>query len=155
MLEATYGWYWAVDVLQDAGAQVHLAHPLGVKGFAYRRVKNDVRDAADLADLLRMSRLPEAWIAPPEVRARRELVRHRHKLVQLSTSIKAQVHAVLAKCGITVTVSDVFGVAVCTAAAAGVARGVPGSGGLPTAGARGTRVGDQPVRQDDPRPAVR
>ncbi|MBV9024070.1 MAG: transposase, partial [Streptomycetaceae bacterium] len=49
VLEATYGWYWAVDVLQAAGASVHLAHPLGVKGFAYRRVKNDVRDAADLA----------------------------------------------------------------------------------------------------------
>jgi hypothetical protein len=38
VLEATYGWYWAVDVLTDAGAEVHLAHPLGVKGFAYRRV---------------------------------------------------------------------------------------------------------------------
>jgi hypothetical protein len=37
VLEATYGWYWAVDVLQAAGAQVHLAHPLGVKGFTYRR----------------------------------------------------------------------------------------------------------------------
>src|ERR1700742_3002624 len=33
VLEATYGWYWAVDVLRDCGAQVHLAHPLGVKGF--------------------------------------------------------------------------------------------------------------------------
>jgi Transposase len=42
VLEATYGWYWAVDVLRDAGAEVHLAHPLGVKGFAYRRVKNDL-----------------------------------------------------------------------------------------------------------------
>src|SRR3954447_7031981 len=103
VLEATYGWYWAADVLADAGARVHLAHPLGVKGFAYRRVKNDVRDAADLADLLRMGRLPEAWIAPPPVRARRELVRHRHKLVQAATSLKAQVHAVLAKCGIPVT----------------------------------------------------
>jgi transposase len=28
VLEATYGWYWAADVLQDAGAEVHLAHPL-------------------------------------------------------------------------------------------------------------------------------
>src|ERR671939_2079994 len=54
VLEACYGWYWAADVLQAAGARVHLAHPLGVKGFTYRRVKNDVRDAADLADLLRM-----------------------------------------------------------------------------------------------------
>jgi hypothetical protein len=41
VLEATYGWYWAVDVLQEIGARVHLAHPLGVKGFAYRRVMND------------------------------------------------------------------------------------------------------------------
>lgn len=111
VVEATYGWYWAVDALQAAGASVHLAHPLGVKGFAYRRVKNDIRDAADLADLLRMGRLPEAWIAPPAVRELRELVRHRHKLVQMSTSIKAQVHAVLGKNGITVTVSDLFGVA--------------------------------------------
>src|SRR3954447_16865249 len=38
VLEATYGWDWAVDVLQDAGARVHLAHPLGVKGLTYRRV---------------------------------------------------------------------------------------------------------------------
>ena len=44
VLEATYGWYWAVDVLHACGARVHLAHPLGVKGFRYRRVKNDVRD---------------------------------------------------------------------------------------------------------------
>jgi transposase len=68
VLEATYGWYWAVDVLQEHRARVHLAHPLGVKGFRYRRVKNDVRDAGDLADLLRMGRLPEAWIAPPATR---------------------------------------------------------------------------------------
>src|SRR4051794_22669915 len=62
----------AVDVLQDAGARVHLAHPLGVKGFAYRRVKNDQRDTADLADLFRMNRLPEAYVAPPAVRELRE-----------------------------------------------------------------------------------
>ncbi len=60
VLEATYGWYWAADALTATGAAVHLAHPLGVKGFAYRRMKNDVRDATDLADLLRMGRLPEA-----------------------------------------------------------------------------------------------
>jgi transposase len=110
VLEATNGWYWAVDALQGAGASVHLAHPLGVKGFAYRRVKNDYRDAADLADLLRMSRLPEAWIAPVRVRDQRELVRHRHKMVRMRSCLKAQVHAVLAKQGITVAESDLFGV---------------------------------------------
>ena len=41
VLEATYGWYWAADTLAELGASVHLAHPLGVKAFSYRRVKND------------------------------------------------------------------------------------------------------------------
>lgn len=110
VLEATYGWYWAADVLADAGASVHLAHPLGVKGFAYRRVNNDERDAADLADLLRMGRLPEGWIAPPQIRGLREAIRHRSKLVALRSGLKAQVHAVLAKQGVRVAVSDLFGV---------------------------------------------
>jgi transposase len=109
VLEATYGWYWAADVLQEAGASVHLAHPLGVKAFEYRRVKTDERDAADLADLLRMGRLPEAWIAPPATRELRELVRHRAKLVGLRSRCKAEVHAVLAKCGVQVLMSDLFG----------------------------------------------
>jgi transposase len=81
-----------------------------VKAFEYRRVKNDERDAADLADLLRMGRLPEAWIAPPPVRELRELVRHRAKLVGLRSHCKAEVHAVLAKCGVAVRMSDLFGV---------------------------------------------
>jgi transposase len=109
VLEATYGWYWAADLLATIGANVHLAHPLGVKAFAYRRVKNDFRDAADLADLLRMGRLPEAWIAPPEVRDLRQLVRHRAKLVAVRSAWKCQVHAVLAACGIAVRMSDLFG----------------------------------------------
>jgi len=110
VLEATYGWYWAVDVLQACGARVHLAHPLGVKGFRYRRVKNDVRDAADLADLLRMGRLPEAWIAPTQTRELRELVRYRAKLVAIRSGLKAQIHGVLAKAGVLIAVSDLFGV---------------------------------------------
>jgi transposase len=110
VLEAAYGWYWAADTLAAAGAEVHLAHPLGVKGFAYRRVKNDERDAADLADLLRMGRLPEAWIAPHQVRELRELTRYRHKLVRARTSCKDQVHAILAKLGVPVTCTDIFGV---------------------------------------------
>ena len=109
VVEATYGWYWAVDVLEEAGAEVHLAHLLGVKAFTYRRVKDDERDAADLAGLLRMGRLPEAWIAPPEIRELRELTRYRHKLVGLRTLCRDQVHAVLAKLGIPVTCTDIFG----------------------------------------------
>jgi transposase len=109
VLEATYGWYWTADALAELGATVHLAHPLGVKMFALRRVKNDVRDAADLADLLRMGRLPEAWIAPPATRELRGWVRHRAKLVGVRSNLKCQVHAVLASAGVQVPMSDLFG----------------------------------------------
>jgi hypothetical protein len=108
VIEATYGWYWAVDVLRDAGFSVHLAHPSG-NDWGNRPVKNDERDARDLADLLRLGRLAEAWIAPPAVRQARELVRYRAKLVQLRGGLKAQVHAVMAKEGVLPGVTDMFG----------------------------------------------
>ncbi len=73
-------------------------------------VKNDERDATDLVDLLRMGRLAEAWIAPPPLRELRELIRYRAKLVQLRANLKSQVHSVLAKEGVTVPMSDLFGV---------------------------------------------
>jgi transposase len=108
VIEATYGWYWAVDVLTEAGFSVHLAHPSG-NDWGKRRVKNDERDARDLADLLRLGRLAESWIAPPEVRQARELVRYRAKLVQLRSGLKAQAHAVMAKEGVLPSVTDMFG----------------------------------------------
>ena len=110
-MEATLGWYWAADVLSDCGARLHLAHPLGIKAFAYQRVKKDESDARLLADLLRMGRLPESWIAPPAVRELREAVRYRHKLVEARANAKSQVHGVLGKAGVKVAVSDLFGVA--------------------------------------------
>ncbi|HVM36606.1 MAG TPA: IS110 family transposase [Actinomycetota bacterium] len=109
VLEATYGWYWAVDVLELQGASVHLAHPLGINGFKNQRVKKDGTDALHLADLLRMNRLPESWIAPPATRELRELVRYRAKLVALRSGLKVQIHAVLAKEGVRVPMSDLFG----------------------------------------------
>jgi transposase len=107
-IEACYGWYWAVDVLQAEGANVHLVHPLGMN-WENRRVKNDYRDCCDLLDRLRIDRLPEAWIAPPAVRELRELVRYRAKLVALRTGLKAQVKAVLAKHGLHPPVGELWG----------------------------------------------
>jgi transposase len=106
VLEATYGWYWAADALAAAGAEVHLAHPLGVKAFTYRGVKNDEKDAADLADLLRMGRLPDAWIASPEIRELRGADALPGQAGAGRSSCKEQVYAVLAKLGIPVTCSD-------------------------------------------------
>ena len=110
VLEACYGWYWLADLLQELGANLHLAHPLG-NAWGNRRVKNDERDAADLVDLLRLGRLAEAYIAPPPLRELRELVRYRAKLVALRSGLKSQVHSVLAKEGVPVPMTDLFGTA--------------------------------------------
>ncbi len=95
IVEATYGWYWAADLLKEMGYEVHLANPHG-NDWGHRRVKNDERDARDLADLLRLGRLAEAWIAPPKTRELREMIRYRIKLSNVRTGLKAQVHAVRA-----------------------------------------------------------
>jgi transposase len=109
-IEATYGWYWAVDALLAAGFEVHLAHPLGMKALRKRkRVKTDPRDAYELANLLRLGSLPEAYIAPPDLRELRELVRHRRQLVKLATAVKAGVRALLAKHNIRLPATDLDG----------------------------------------------
>jgi len=108
VLESTYGWYWAADLLHDLGANVHLAHALG-NNWGNRRVKNDERDARDLAAMLRLGRLSEGWIAPPATRELRELVRYRFRLVGHRTSAKAQVHGVMAKNGILPERSTMWG----------------------------------------------
>ena len=109
-LEATYGWEWLADVLQDAGYELHLAHPMRTKAIASARVKTDAVDARTLAHLLRADLLPEAYIAPRELRDLRDLLRHRVALTRMRTSLKNRVSAVLAKNGIATPYSDMFGV---------------------------------------------
>jgi Transposase IS116/IS110/IS902 family len=73
---------------QACGARVHLAHPLGSRCSATSGPETDARDSTNLAELLRMQRLPEAWLAPPQVRELRELVGYRAKLVALRSGLK-------------------------------------------------------------------
>jgi transposase len=86
-----------------------MAHPLATKAISSGRVKNDAVDARTLAHLLRTNLLPEAWIAPPEIREARRLVRMRVSLVRMRSRLKAQVHALCADAGVAVPVSDLFG----------------------------------------------
>jgi transposase len=97
--EAAFGWGWLVELLEDYGFEAHLVHPLQCKAIASARLKNDKVDAAILAQLLRADLLPEAWIAPPEVRQLRALLRHRIQLVRLRTLLRNRIHAILADHG--------------------------------------------------------
>jgi transposase len=108
-LEATYGWEWLADLLEQAGYELHLAHPLRTKAIASARVKTDPVDAATLAHLLRTDLLPEAYIAPRELRDLRDLLRHRVALTHMRSALKNRVHALLARQGVRHEHTDLFG----------------------------------------------
>jgi hypothetical protein len=54
-------------VLVEAGAEVHLAHPLGVKAFVNRRVKTSRRTPPTWPTCCGWAGCPEAWIAPAQI----------------------------------------------------------------------------------------
>jgi transposase len=108
-VEATYGWEWLAELLEDAGYELHLAHPLRTKAIAAARVKTDAVDARTLAQLLRADLLPEAYVAPRELRDLRDLLRQRVVITQMRTALKNRVHALLARQGVRREHADLFG----------------------------------------------
>lgn len=97
VVESGYGWYWLVESLEQMGHEVVLSNPVQTKAVAQARVKTDKVDARMLAYLSRADLLPTCWISDPESRKRRELLRHRMRLVQQRTRLWNTVHAMLAK----------------------------------------------------------
>jgi transposase len=63
-LEATYGWEWLAELLEEADYDVHLAHPLRTRAIAAARVKTDAIDAKTLAHLLRAGFCPRRTSRP-------------------------------------------------------------------------------------------
>ena len=101
-VEAGYGWQWLADLLEGADLEMHLVHPAGCKAIAAARLKDDRVDARTLAHLLCSDLLPEAWVAPGEVRDLRRLLRHRAALVRMRSSLKNRIHGILADHGVRV-----------------------------------------------------
>jgi transposase len=108
-VEACNGWEWVNDNLEKLGSEMHLAHPLKTKLIAESKVKTDKIDGDALADLLRTNFLPEAYLAPQEVRQAREIHRHRASLVKIRTGVKNRIHSILAKQGTFFNLTDIFG----------------------------------------------
>jgi transposase len=99
--------YWH---LKEMGLDVRMAHPLEVRRRAGNRKKTDALDSFELADLLRMKRLPEAYVPSPEANERRQVLRYRIDLGKKARLVKNQVHALLVHNGVTFELSDTFGV---------------------------------------------
>lgn len=95
VLEATRNWTVMHDWLEELVDEVHLAHPLKVKAIAEAKIKTDKIDAKVLAHLLRTDLLPEAYVARPEAREVRSVLRQRMFLVRLRTMVKNRVFGML------------------------------------------------------------
>jgi transposase len=98
--EAAYGTGWVGELLAGLGLEAHLAHPSGCRAIADAKLKYDRVDARTLANLVRTGYLAEAWLAPPEVREQRLLLRQRAWLVRLRTAAKNRIRAQLADAGV-------------------------------------------------------
>lgn len=95
VLEATRNWTVMHDWLEEMVEEVHLAHPLKVKVIAEAKIKTDKIDARALAHLLRTDLLPEAYVASPEARQTRTVLRQRMFFVRLRTMVKNRIFGML------------------------------------------------------------
>ena len=114
VLEATFGWGWLADELLAAGLDPHLASSRKVAAWRQARgiAKSNRTDADLLSELWdQQPHWWEVWLAPPEVRDRREWLRYRMALVAMQTALKCRIHAVLHRHGIVHGYSDLFGTA--------------------------------------------
>ncbi len=108
-VEATFNWYYFLNVIEPLGLELHLVHPQKTRAIASARIKHDKLDSRILARLLHAGFIAEAWIAPRPVRELRQLVRFRTRTVRWATRAKNGVHGVLNRQGIPSPVESLFG----------------------------------------------
>jgi transposase len=79
---------WFVQLLQRLGHEVCIGDAAQIRASYVRKQKTDRRDAKHILRLLVEERFPRIWIPDAEMRDHRQLLIHRHKLVQIRTRVK-------------------------------------------------------------------
>lgn len=98
-MEATLFTGWIYDQLKAGGAQVTVADPSMLKAISASKKKNDRVDARKIADLLRCDLLHESYMAPPEIRELRRILRFRNLLVRQTVQMKNRIAGFLMETG--------------------------------------------------------
>jgi transposase len=93
-LEATGYSRWFERLLAELGIEVWIGDAAEIKTKRVRKQKTDREDARLLLKLLLENRFPRIWVPSPENRDLRQLLWHRHRLVQMRTRIMNQLQAV-------------------------------------------------------------
>jgi transposase len=92
-MEATGYARWFERLLAELGFELWIGDPAEIKTKRVRKQKTDREDARLLLRLLLENCFPQIWVPSPENRDLRQLLWHRHRLVQLRARIMNQLQA--------------------------------------------------------------
>src|SRR6266436_5199715 len=92
-MEATGYSRWFEQLLAELGIEVWIGNAAEIKTRRVRKQKTDREDARLLLRLMRENNFPRIWVPSPENRDLRQLLWHRHRLVQMRTRIMNQLQA--------------------------------------------------------------
>lgn len=98
-MEATLFSGWIYATLKPYAAELQMGHPAMMKAIAASKKKNDRMDARKIADLVRCHLLPACYVAPPEIRELRRLLRYRNLVVSQATRMKNKMSGLLMEVG--------------------------------------------------------
>jgi len=92
-MEATGYSRWFERLLAELGIEVWIGDAVEIRTKRVRKQKTDRNDAGLLLKLLLENNFPKIWVPGPENRDLRQLLWHRHRLVQMRTRIMNQLQA--------------------------------------------------------------
>ena len=87
-MEATGNSQWFVELAEDLGHEIWVGDAAQIRASYVRKQKTDKRDAAHILKLMVEGRFPRLWTPDREQRDLRQLVVHRHKLVEIRSRVK-------------------------------------------------------------------
>jgi transposase len=93
-MEATGHSRWFERLLAEVGFELWIGDPAEIKRKRVRKQKTDRQDAQLLLRLLLENRFPRIWVPSPQNRDLRQLLWHRHRLVQMRTRIMNQLQTI-------------------------------------------------------------
>ena len=89
-MEAIGNGLWFERLLAELGHELWVGDAARIRASAVRPQKTDARDAAPLLPLMLQDGFPRIGVPSPAERDLRQLLLHRHKLVQMRTPVKNQ-----------------------------------------------------------------
>ncbi len=93
-MEASGHSRWFERLMSELGFELWVGDAAQISTKRVRKQKNDKQDAELLLTLLLENRFPRIWMPTREDRDLRQLLWHRHRLVQMQTRLRNQLHAV-------------------------------------------------------------